>query len=257
MTQIDPGSLAQVRAQLTAARSVALLTGAGISAESGVPTFRGEPDALWENFRPEQLARMDAFREDPERVWRWYLWRRGIIAQAVPNAGHAALVALAARVERLTVVTQNIDGLHDRAGSDGVLELHGNIWRVRCMGCGLTRNDFRARLDVMPASCRHCNRPVRPDVVWFGEALSTELLDRAFRAACVAEVFLVVGTSGVVQPAASLAAVARENGAFVVEINPEATPLTQVAHVALRGPAGVVLPQIIGLAGPEPTGPTE
>lgn len=234
----------EVRARLAAARTVGLLSGAGISAESGVPTFRSGQVALWEDRRPEDLARMETFRQDPGLVWRWYLWRRGLVAKASPNAGHVALVELARRLE-LTVITQNVDGLHDRAGSTGVIELHGNLWRSRCMGCGRTRNDFSARLDVMPADCAHCRSPVRPDVVWFGEALNTTLLDRAFRTACVSDVFLVVGTSGVVQPAASLAAIARENGAFVVEINPEPTALSQVASVSLRGKAGEVLPALV------------
>jgi NAD-dependent deacetylase len=247
MVETDIG---RVRAALARARQIGALTGAGISAESGIPTFRGEPDSLWENHRPEDLATPEAFRRDPALVWRWYLWRRSVVAQAKPNPGHLVLAQLARRLpEGFTLVTQNVDGLHLKADeSIEVVELHGNLWRSRCLGCGKRREDRRCypeQFEALPPACDHCGGTLRPDVVWFGETLDASKFDRAVRAAVAGDVFLVVGTSGVVQPAASLAALARENGRFVVEINPDPTPVSDVADVCLRGRAGEVLPELL------------
>jgi NAD-dependent deacetylase len=241
-------SIDTVRARLAGARTVAVLTGAGISAESGIPTFRGEPDSLWENQRPEELATPEAFRRDPALVWRWYLWRRSVVAGAKPNPGHLALARLAGRFDHFTLVTQNVDGLHQKAGEPSdLVELHGCLWRTRCLGCGRRREDRRCypeQFGRFPPACDHCGGLLRPDVVWFGESLDHTRLDRAVRAAVASDVFFVVGTSGVVQPAASLAGLARENGHFVVEVNPDATPISAVADVCLRGPSGDILPQL-------------
>jgi NAD-dependent protein deacetylase/lipoamidase len=233
--------------RLRKASRVLVLTGAGISAESGVPTFRG-PGGLWRDFRPEDLATPEAFARDPRLVWEWYAWRRGVIAPLRPNRAHEALVVLESRVERLLLVTQNVDGLHSMAGSRKMVELHGNVWRVRCAGgCGQVAEDRRVPLPELPPRCA-CGAPLRPDVVWFGEALPSDALARAFAAAREAEVVLVVGTSSLVYPAAALPDVARGQGAFVVEVNPDVTPFTPYAAAALRGAASRVVPALIEAA---------
>jgi NAD-dependent deacetylase len=221
---------------------VAVLTGAGISAESGVPTFRGE-GGLWRNFRAEQLATPEAFRRDPALVWEWYNWRRGLIDSCAPNAAHATLAEMEAALPDLTLITQNVDGLHQAAGSRNVLELHGDIWRMRCTGCGRVSEDRRVPLPEIPPRCPECGALLRPDVVWFGESLPLEVLDAAWAAAARCRLMLVVGTSAVVQPAASLPIVALRNGARLVEVNPAETPLSAHAHETLRGPAAEVLPE--------------
>jgi NAD-dependent deacetylase len=220
---------------------VVALTGAGISAESGVPTFRG-PEGLWRRFRPEQLATPEAFQRDPALVWEWYDWRRQRIARCAPNPAHAALADMEARIPGFVLVTQNVDGLHQAAGSRRVLELHGNIWRVRCTTCGWLGEDRRVPLPQLPPLCT-CGGRLRPDVVWFGESLPADVLSEAWRAASRCRWMVVVGTSALVHPAASLPTIARENGARIVEANLSDTPLTPLAHVVLRGPAGVVLPR--------------
>lgn len=240
---------------LAAARAVAVLTGAGISAESGVPTFRG-PDGLWRNFRPENLAHPDAFARDPALVWEWYRWRRRRMAPLSPNAGHLALARMEAAVPSLTVVTQNVDGFHARAGSRRLLELHGNIWRDRC--CENPDHVFQREPadlegEVEQASVPRCacGGLLRPDVVWFGEALDPATVQAAVGAVQRAEILLVVGTSSVVYPAAALPAIAHAAGSLVVEINPEETPLSAAADVVLRGPAGVLLPELEKVIGRE------
>lgn len=246
MTDISDKQIAQAREALTAARRVAVLSGAGISAESGVPTFRG-PGGLWNNHRPEELATPQAFARDPELVWRWYNWRRGLIAGCRPNPAHHALAALEQGGGDLTLITQNVDGLHRLAGSRNLLEIHGCIWRVRCTACSHIREDRDPDLPVPPA-CPECGGLLRPDVVWFGESLDPALLERAWRAAERAEVMLVVGTSAVVQPAASLADVAKRAGAVVIEVNLEPTPNTGRVDISLLGPAGAILPRLVELA---------
>lgn len=240
---VDPVLLTADR--LREASRVAVLTGAGISAESGVPTFRG-PGGLWEGHKPEELASEDAFRRDPELVWRFYDWRRTKLAGCEPNAGHRALATLEPRYGSFTLATQNVDGLHREAGSRAVTELHGNIWRLRCYaGCGFDEIDRRAPMPPpLPPRCR-CGSWLRPGVVWFGEALPTGAFERAMEAAQTADVFLVVGTSAFVEPAASLGRLAKHAGAFLVEINPEATRLSNVADATLRSGSGPALGAVL------------
>jgi NAD-dependent protein deacetylase/lipoamidase len=233
----------QVREWLKQARSVAVLTGAGVSAESGVPTFRGN-NGLWKRHRPEELATPGAFERDPKSVWEWYDWRRARIAETRPNAGHYALATLEERVPRFTLITQNVDGLHELAGSRNVLCVHGSIWTVRCMSCGLARMDRRVPLPEIPPDC-HCGGLLRPGVVWFGEALPPNVWRAAETAARTADLFLVIGTSAVVYPAAGLAQIAKSSGARLVEINIAESALTDEIDEFLQGPSGELLPQLI------------
>ena len=235
--------LEKAREWIEAARSIAVLTGAGISAESGVPTFRG-PGGLWRQYRPEELATPEAFRRDPRLVWEWYDWRRQRIAQARPNAGHEALVRLERSKPRFWLITQNVDGLHERAGSRRVIKLHGDIWLVRCVACGREQRDERVPLPELPPRCA-CGGLLRPGVVWFGEALPPGAWEAAEQAVREAEVLLVVGTSAVVYPAAGLIPLAQACGARVIEVNPEETPMSARLDCSLRGPAGEILPALI------------
>jgi NAD-dependent deacetylase len=221
-----------------------VLTGAGISAESGVPTFRDAQTGLWSQYRPEDLATPEAFARDPERVWQWYEWRRGLVAEAEPNAGHRALVELARRVPRFTLVTQNVDGLHQRAGSEDVIEYHGNLFRDRCSVEDAVRQRATESASGLP-ECAGCGALLRPDVVWFGEAIPRDAQRQADAAAAACDVFLSIGTAAAVYPAAGLADRASRSGAKVIEINLEPTGLTDLADVALHGPAGKLLPPLI------------
>ncbi len=220
-----------------------VLTGAGISAESGIPTFRGE-DGLWKNYRAEELATPQAFERDHETVWEWYDWRRGKIAAAKPNAGHRAIAALEDHFEDLTLVTQNVDGLHGLAGSKRVLELHGNIWKRRCTSCGEIGEDRSVPMKNYGPRCS-CGSLLRPHIVWFGESLPADVLAGAFACASACRLMLVVGTSGIVHPAASLPLTAKEAGATVIEVNPEETPLTPMMDESIRGSAGEALPKLL------------
>jgi len=232
-------AIAEARRWLVGARRVVALTGAGISAESGVPTFRG-PQGLWREFKPEELATPEAFAQNPGLVWEWYDWRRALIAGCVPNAGHLAL----ARYEKVRVVTQNVDGLHARAGSAEVLEIHGSIWRLVCTECGAAREDLTVPLKPLPPRCASGGME-RPGVVWFGEALRRGVWAESERLVRSAEVLLVVGTSGAVYPAAGLAHTARVAGAKVIEINLERTALSREVDLSLLGPSGEILPQLV------------
>lgn len=235
---------------LRAARRVAVLTGAGISAESGIPTFRDALSGLWARFRPEDLATPEAFARDPELVWRWYRERRQRLRTVEPNPGHRALVALEGRVPGLTLVTQNVDGLHARAGSREVVELHGNITRVKCFAEDLPVDQW-PDTEAVPA-CPRCGGPLRPDVVWFGEMLPEDALLRSRAAARHCDVFLSVGTSNLVEPAASLPWLAAECGATVLIVNPMADgQRTGPSIHPLLGKAGVVLPALLREAWPE------
>jgi len=231
-------------AALRDARHVCVLTGAGVSAESGVPTFRDAQEGLWAKYRPEELATPDAFLADPALVWRWYRWRRDTVSGVAPNPGHLALARLAQRVPRLTLVTQNVDNLHQRAGSRDVIEFHGNIFENRCFDEGTLHADDDA-LDV--PLCPDCGSYLRPGVVWFGEAIPERALELSCAAAADCDVFLSIGTSSLVYPAAGLADIARRNGALLVEVNPNPTLQAAAFDVALAGKSGVILPELVEL----------
>lgn len=224
-------------------KKVAVLTGAGISAESGIPTFRGK-DGLWKTYRAEELATPAAFHHDPKLVWEWYDWRRGIIGSKEPNPGHKVLARWEKIFSDFSLITQNIDGLHEKSGSKKILELHGNIWKLRCMEEGTITENHESPLKEIPPHCPECGSLLRPHVVWFGESLSSSVLHEAFLLSSNCEVMFVVGTSAVVQPAASLPLSASEAGAKIVEINPDPTPLTSYSDFSFRGKAGEVLPFI-------------
>jgi NAD-dependent deacetylase len=238
MSDLEP-----VRTLLREARAVVVLTGAGVSAESGVPTFRG-PGGLWRSFKPEDLATPEAFARDPRLVWEWYDWRRGLVAAAQPNLGHYALVTLEKRAPEFTLITQNVDGLHARAGSRRSLEVHGSLWRTRCVECREIRDDRRVPLPALPPRCA-CEGLLRPDIVWFGEALPLDVLREVRKAIESCDLMLVVGTSGLVQPAASFGDSALARGVPMIEVNPDPTPLSAGCAHVLRGLAGDILPKLL------------
>jgi len=233
----------RLREALKNSERVAVLTGAGVSAESGVPTFRGA-DGLWKNYQATDLATPKAFARDPELVWEFYNWRRELISQKACNPAHAALAELEGLVPDFTLITQNVDGLHLLAGSRHLLEIHGNIWRVRCTRCGQTTMDRSPNMGRLP-KCVACGGLLRPDVVWFGESLDPEILHQAVEAAERCQIMLVVGTSSVVQPAASLAYAAKAGGAALAEINIERTPNSELMDMVLIGKAGEILPGLV------------
>lgn len=251
--RVTGDALQEAREILLLAPRVLVLTGAGISAESGVPTFRG-PGGLWKEHRPEAVATPEAFRRDPRLVWEWYAWRREIILRCSPNAGHRVLAQwLLEREGTACLATQNVDGLHARAANgtgSPILELHGSLFRVRCTECRREAPhsdpvDTRTR-ESLPR-CPACGGLLRPAVVWFGEPLPTDALDPAYRWAATADVTLVVGTSALVHPAAALPLVTRQRGGTILEVNPERSSLTSYARISLRGPAGEVLPALLGM----------
>ncbi|KAA3633121.1 MAG: NAD-dependent deacylase [Calditrichaeota bacterium] len=221
-----------------------VLTGAGISAESGVPTFRGK-EGLWGKFRPEELATMDAFMANPDIVWEWYNWRRDLMGKVEPNKGHYAISDLEKHFQNFTLVTQNVDNLHRIADTKQILELHGNINRNKCADCGKV---IEIEHDIDPGNiphCDHCQGKIRPDVVWFGEMLDADIISGAFDAAERAEIFFTIGTSAVVQPAASLPITAKQRGATLIEINTEETPISGLADFVIQKPSGQFLPQLV------------
>jgi len=220
-----------------------VLTGAGVSAESGVPTFRDAQTGLWSRFRPEELATVEAFEADPAMVWSWYEWRRDLVQKASPNPGHLALARLESLVPCLTLVTQNVDGLHRRAGSRAPIEFHGNLFDNRCLACARPAPEVPRPCPGLPR-CRACGGLIRPGVVWFGEAIPAAALDRSFAAAEDCDVFLSVGTSSLVYPAAGLAERALDRGTVVVEVNPQPTELARHAAFALAAAAGAALPAL-------------
>jgi len=230
---------------LREAQHVCVLTGAGISAESGVPTFRDAQSGLWAKYDPLDLATPEAFLRDPELIWRWYRWRRELVAKAEPNPGHLALARLAECVPRFTLVTQNVDGLHQRAGSTDVIEFHGNLFENRCFveDCVIDSGTDTAE-DAVPV-CPACGGHLRPGVVWFGEAIPGRALKNSFAAAADCDVFLSIGTSSLVYPAAGLAEIAKNNGATVAEVNPDPTMHAAGFDHAIAAKAGTVLPEIL------------
>jgi NAD-dependent deacetylase len=232
--------------RLTPTARITVLTGAGVSAASGVPTFRGS-DGLWKNFKPEALATAEAFGRDPGLVWEWYAWRRFRIAACDPNDAHRVLAGWSRRFPNFKLITQNVDGLHERAGTEDTIRLHGSIWEVSCwQGC--SKSPARWRDDTVtfkeiPPKCPYCGSLIRPGVVWFGETLEPQVITQAWQAANC-DVFITIGTSSVVYPAAGFVEQAKKHGAFTVEINPEATPATRTVDLALQGGAETTLPEI-------------
>jgi NAD-dependent deacetylase len=239
---MDP--LVVVRDRLARARRITALTGAGVSAASGIPTFRGA-DGLWKKVRAETLATPEAFANDPKLVWEWYDWRRGMITNAHPNAAHDVLARWTREWPEFMLITQNVDGLHEKAGAERLIRLHGSIWHVRCWNqCKAGRADWRdatVPLPRLPPTCPHCGGIVRPGVVWFGESLDPNIVAAAAAAASDCDVFLTIGTSSVVYPAAGLVHQAKRQGAFTVEINVDATEASSVVDVALKGKAEEIL----------------
>jgi NAD-dependent deacetylase len=245
---IDTATIRDIATALRRARHVAVLTGAGVSAESGVPTFRDAQTGLWAKFRPEDLATPEAFARNPPMVWQWYAERRAAVARVAPNPGHFALAQLQERFETFTLITQNVDGLHATAGSRDVIELHGNILKTKCFECNAPQTPA-ADQATQPPPCA-CGKSVcRPDVVWFGEALPVAAIEAAQAAARECDVFLSIGTSTQVFPAADLPFEAKLRGAVVVEINPDETPLSRHADHVLRGASGSVLPLLLAALG--------
>jgi len=224
-------------------KSLLVITGAGISAESGIPTFRGN-DGLWQNYRAEELATPWAFERDPVTVWKWYDWRRGIIGKTEPNAGHLAIKRLEEIFPNFFLITQNVDGLHGRTGIKNIVEIHGNLWRVRCTRDDRTSMLFDVPLKTIPPVCE-CGNILRPDVVWFGESIPSEALQTSYNVMSLCDTLMVVGTSGVVYPVASFPETVKGNGGFVIEVNLEPTPITQAADVSLFGKLGDILPAIV------------
>ncbi len=250
--QVSDGAITAAARVIRQSAALVVLTGAGISKESGIPTFRDAQEGLWAQFDPTELATPRAFRRNPKRVWDWYSYRRTLLSEAEPNPGHRAIAQLEHVLGRsVPVITQNVDGLHRKAGSTDVLPVHGDITRNKCFAnCRgnptlIDISTLEWDADAGPPRCPHCGAYVRPDVVWFEEMLPPGLLERALALAASADVMLVVGTSGVVQPVASFPYVARDNGATVIEVNPDRTPITALARYHLAGPSGVVLPRLV------------
>jgi NAD-dependent deacetylase len=229
-------------AALRDAHQICVLTGAGVSAESGVPTFRDAQSGLWAKYDPMDLATPQAFVDNPKLIWRWYRWRRELVSQAEPNPAHLALAALADLVPKLTLVTQNVDGLHQRAGSAGVIEFHGNLFDDRCFRDGRLETDLK---EAAVPRCSDCDEPLRPGVVWFGEAIPEAALEQSFAAARECDVFLSIGTSSLVFPAAGLIDLARDAGATTVEINPNPTSASAGLDFMLQGNAGLIIPKLV------------
>ncbi|MCK5236831.1 MAG: NAD-dependent deacylase [Deltaproteobacteria bacterium] len=234
--------LETAREKVKSSRSVVVLSGAGISSESGVPTFRGS-GGLWQGRRAEELATPEAFESEPKLVWEFYDWRRSVLKEVKPNPGHFALAELEKLKKDFTLITQNVDGLHEEAGSKNILELHGNIWHLKCTVCNAKSRNTDVPISILPYC--ECGGLLRPDIVWFGESLDENILNKAFSKCSSCDIMFVVGTSAVVQPAASLGPLAKRGGAFVIEINPEPTPLTDAVDLAITGKSGEILPQLI------------
>jgi NAD-dependent deacetylase len=227
---------------LSQAKSVVVFTGAGISAESGIPTFRGK-DGMWKKYRAEDLATPYAFERDPKKVWEWYDWRRGLIEKGGTNPAHKTIAEMEEYFPEFWVITQNVDGLHRKAGSKNVIEIHGNLWRVKCLKEGIIFDFIDVPIQQIPPRCK-CGSLIRPDVVWFGEALPISEMKKAFLQAEHCDVMLVVGTSALVQPAANIPFAAKANSAEIIEVNLNQTPISDIADISIFGKAGDVLPRI-------------
>jgi NAD-dependent deacetylase len=227
--------------RIKSSKHVVFFTGAGISAESGIPTFRGE-GGIWNKLKPEELANFNAFIKNPKMVWEWYSYRKKIVKESFPNAGHLAIAEFQNYFPKVTVITQNIDNLHKRAGSREIFELHGNIERNYCIKCKIFYNKIE---DIPEIPICKCGGLIRPDVVWFGEYLPQDQFTGAEKAASECDLFFVVGTSAVVYPAASLIYTAKQHGAYIFEINIKETEISSFAHKTINGKAGILLPQIL------------
>jgi NAD-dependent deacetylase len=228
---------------IESASDITVLTGAGISAESGVPTFRGK-NGLWREYRSEDLATPGAFARDPKLVWQWYEWRREIIKETKPNPGHYALVELENEKSDFTLITQNIDGLHQLSGSRNLIEMHGNLWQIRCVSCGIIEQCHDVPLKELPPRCKGCGSLGRPNVVWFGEIIPMSVIDKTLVAIEKCQVMLIVGTSGVVEPAASMGLVAKQTGRTVIEVNLEPTVNSSFYDLSIIGKSGEILPRL-------------
>ncbi len=235
--------LSLLKEKLATAEAITVLTGAGISADSGVPTFRGK-DGLWRTYRAEDLATPEAFERDPRLVWEWYSWRREILSTKKPNEAHHALAHLEVRTQRFRLITQNVDGLHRMAGSKNLYELHGDIWKVRCTSCGRVTDNHEVPLSLLP-HCSTCGGLLRPHIVWFGEALDRLTLALSFQAVESCEVMVIVGTSGLVYPAAMLMPSAKAHGAFVAEVNLAPSLHSSNVDLSLQGRAKEIIPLLI------------
>jgi NAD-dependent deacetylase len=244
-------SIVQLAQRIQPASRISVLTGAGVSAASGVPTFRGK-EGLWKSYSPQELATPEAFRKNPELVWEWYDWRRGLISKCSPNAAHRILASWSTRYTGFSLITQNVDGLHEKAGSQNVIRFHGSLWHVfcldRCKGAPSEWFYDEVPLARIPPLCPHCGGLIRPAVVWFGEGIDAEVMNRSV-AALDCDVFLTVGTSALVYPAAGLLSEAHRRGAFTAEINLEETPASETVDLSIQGPAESVLQQIDDMLG--------
>ena len=240
---VTSSAIQELKEKLDAATAVTVLTGAGISADSGVPTFRGA-EGLWKDFRPEELASPEAFARNPRLVWEWYNWRRELLVTRKPNPAHLALVELERRVDNFWLITQNVDGLHPAAGTQRLSEIHGNIWKVQCTQCGRVTANRDVPIAILP-ECSTCRGLLRPHIVWFGESLDPEDLQKSSESLRTCEVLLIIGTSGIVYPAASFGPVAKDHGAFVAELNLDPTPRSDLVDLAIHGRAKDLVPQLI------------
>jgi len=240
---MDHNKVKKIKERLDRSQSLTILTGAGVSADSGVPTFRGN-DGLWKSLRAEELATPDAFERDPELVWEWYNMRREKLATISPNPAHYAIADMEKKVKDFTLITQNVDGLHEKSGSINILELHGNIWKVRCTECDSVTDNYEVPIEI-PPHCDDCGGLLRPHIVWFGEMLPGEVLSSSNAALQRCDMMLIVGTSGVVQPAASMAFLAKRAGAYIVEANLEVTPNSDIADETVIGRAAEIIPALV------------
>ncbi len=240
---MDHNKVIKILKRLEESKSLTVLTGAGVSADSGVPTFRGN-DGLWKNYRAEELATPQAFERDPELVWEWYNMRREKLATISPNPAHHAIADMEEKAKDFTLITQNVDGLHEKSGSKNILELHGNIWKVRCVECNSVTDNYDVPIEILPY-CDDCSGLLRPHIVWFGEMLPGEVLSSANAALQRCDMMLIVGTSGVVQPAASMVFIAKRAGAYIVEANLEATANSDIADDTIIGRAAEIIPALV------------